>query len=59
MYYYFVIGKNRINSKRKGHEVRLSEAFVSGKRERQGVRVHSLGSKDWCVSDQCKPLLEW
>lgn len=56
---YFIIGKHRINSKRKGHEGSLSEGCVSGKRERQGLRAHSLGSKDWRVSDQCKLLVEW
>lgn len=46
--YYFVIGKHRINSKRKGrHEVSPSEGCVSGKRERQGLRAHSLGSNVW------------
>lgn len=56
VYYDFVTGENRINSKRKGHEVRLSEGFVSSERERQEVKAHSPGRKDWCVSDQCRPL---
>lgn len=56
VYYDFVTGENRINSERKGHEVRLSEGFVSSERERQEVKAHSPGRKDWCVSDQCRPL---
>lgn len=56
---YFVIGKHRINSKREGREGSLCEGCVSGKRERQGLRAQSLGSKDWRVSDQCKLLVEW
>lgn len=31
-----IIGQNRINSKKKGHEVRPSEGFVSCERERWG-----------------------